>query len=286
MKPFFYKMNKTVILLLTLPIFFIACKKKQTSYDENKVIAEVGSFKLRAVDIQGLVEPGTKAPDSIMVISGYIEQWARSKAWMVYSEKKIATDQRVEDLVSEYRASLLTQLYEQKLFSELLDTIVTSDQISTFAKENKDEFTLSQDYAKCLVAKISKDAPDIKKMEKLWKSSKTADQQEVLNWVKKYNTNASLDENSWMSFSEIKIFYPTLSSISSNKTIFEKEGNYYYLLKTKSHINSGEDAPLEMVKPQIAKMIIHERKLKLVEDEINKTYDKAVSNNQIKIYHQ
>ena len=72
--------------------------------------------------------------------------------------------------------------------------------------------------------------------------------------------------------------------LQSNKVFEYKEGKITHYIYVKSVLRRGEIAPLLFIKNDVTKMIIHQKKLKYLQDLENKLIQEAIQNNTYEKY--
>ena len=129
------------ILLCFLIITFCSCELfKQEKKAES--IARVGKNYLYKSDIQNLVPAGTPKADSILIVKNFIDRWATQKLLIDAAERNLSESKKNEysSLIKQYKIDLYTKAYIEEIVKRTVDTIVSSDELKQFYKENKENF--------------------------------------------------------------------------------------------------------------------------------------------------
>lgn len=280
----------TLFFLCGVALCTIACKDINwwgNAHKNDKLLVKAGNRSLYMSDLDNLLTDNTGKTDSARLVNAYIDRWARESAMMIEAEKSVAKDANIEKMVTEYRASLLLAKYESNLAEQLVDTIVSTSEVNSYYDKNKSKFELEQKIIRCHYVKIRKDTPKIKDAEKWWSSKKESDMLAFKKYVNTYAEKVLLSDSTWYTLDDLNALLPKGSEISTKKeTIIRGEkGDYTFFVRILELVEK-QIAPLDYVKDQIKKMILHSRKSTKLDEQRRSTYDKAVQQNNIKIYAQ
>ncbi|MBK9253860.1 MAG: hypothetical protein IPM42_00080 [Saprospiraceae bacterium] len=279
-------MNKQIFYIFLIT-GFTSCKDAfrfdQTPQDE--VIVKVGDKMLFKSQLEDLVHQGVSASDSVNIIAGFTENWIRENLMIMEAEKKVASDIDINKLMADYRASLLVYNYEKKLIDEKLDTMVTENQKFEFYENNKSQFLLSHRIYQCVVAVFPDNDSGLKNFSRLLKGS---DISEAIYTIKEKAKTYQIDLNKWYTREEILSFLPpdakAKTQFSKNDVLnFSYKGAEYYV-KILNQVDENQVPPLEYIEGRILKVILNNRKTELLKNIRKNLYEKAVSENKIKIY--
>ena len=102
--------------------FLTSCTPAEKALEENDVeLAKVFSKKLFLSELEGMVPDGATPEDSTKIINAEVERWTRETLLMQEAEKNIPADLNIDELVRDYRMSLVRHNYEQFLVETQLD---------------------------------------------------------------------------------------------------------------------------------------------------------------------
>lgn len=266
-----------------------ACQPASVKNDpNNRALAKVHNKTLYLADLEGMIPAETSSEDSAQIINAYIERWVRDAALMYEAERNVPKDLNIDKLVRDYRASLIRHTYEKILIEQLLDSTVTTEQLTDYYKDNEDQFKLGSDIARCRFIQLPKNAPDLARFEKLWKSDKVEDFQLMVAYCNDLAVAKLLDDSLWYGLPELQAQWPgnpgELSSVQPGKKITRRDENFIYYFQMGRVIREKESAPLSYVAEQIKKMILHQRKMKLFDETRENMYQDALKRNQVSVY--
>ena len=127
-----------VILGLFIAGFFNSCEYFKTTKPAGQPVARVGEEYLYQSDIDELIVPGMSTEDSTLVVSSFITRWATQKLLMKGAKLNISVDeqQRLEDLVTQYKSDLYAQAYKDALVARNMDSTVTDTEAIAFYENN------------------------------------------------------------------------------------------------------------------------------------------------------
>ncbi len=266
-----------------------ACKQsdKIQRVSDAPVLAEVANSKLYLDELEngGLLTNATNADDSTHIKSAYVQKWIKDQLVLAEAEKTLEGDIDIDMLVQDYRQSLLIYNYENAMVRDRLDTTITTQQIEKYYKENGKAFKLSESLVRCRIVVMDGQAPKLDRFNANWKANN-------LESVNTYLANNApimvmMDENKWYSADEILSFLPeniSEKNLKSSKTLQEaKDGNEYFV-KILQYIDKSEDPPLAYVTSNIKKIILHQRKSKLIAKLKEDLYQREINGTQVRIY--
>jgi hypothetical protein len=160
---------------------------------------------------------------------------------------------------------------------------VTEEEILSYHRSHKEDFQLNDYLVKVLYLKIPTDAPNLSKIENVYRLQKPGDLETVETYAKIYATNFYYDIESWIYFDDLLKEIP-LNDINKDRFIlnlskirFEDNGFYYFVnildYKLKNSI-SPLDFERENIKARILNLRIKETRDQLKKELIDAAYDK------------
>jgi hypothetical protein len=265
-----------------------ACSEKPQKQEEEQnndpVVATASNKELRLSEIHSIMPPNISEDDSTLMANAYIERWVREVLMQQEAEKNVPKDLNIDQLVRDYRASLILHNYEKLLVEQLLDSVITEAEMNEYYEKNKEQYQLESNIIRYHFIKVPRNAPRIEKLKQWWEEG---DQPKLLEYCRANAESYMLKDSTWKKEEEVAAEFPkgtfSTSDLSSKKDITLKEGDYLYFLRVFDFKRQKEIAPLEYIREQATKFILHNRKLKLLEAEKEKIYDKALQDNEIKI---
>jgi hypothetical protein len=211
--------------------------------------------------------------DSILFRNNYIKNWATKE--LLYEKALInvaSQDEEIEALVQDYRRELLIDRYKRALLQQELDTVITDQDLDEYYEANKNVYRLNEELLRLRLINFSADLNDKREVEKLFRSG-TQEDNDILNERNLEFFALSLNDSIWINRIQAEARLPWLQEEKNLKKgqFFKKEDSLgVYLVAIKGVLHRNDVAPKSYVIPTIRQMILHNRKLELM-NEIEKT---------------
>ncbi len=279
-------MRIAILLLIT---FFVSCNLLEEKKDNN-AIARVNDKYLLYSDIKDIIPKGATKDDSTLFVNNYINNWIKESLILQKAELNLKENQKdFQKQLEDYRKSLLIYSYEKELIKQRLDTNVNTEEIEEFYDNNKQNFILRDDIVKVRYLKIIKNAPHLKKIRKIYKSSKPEDIEKLKELAHQYSEKFHLNDNQWIYFDELKKEVPiqvnqTIGYLKNINNIEVEDSLSYYFVYIRDFKLKNDVSPLSFETQNIKNIIINKRKLSLTNKISNDLYQEAVVNKDIEIY--
>jgi len=273
---------------------FLCCIWSSCSYfhkGNKDVIARVYDKEFYKENINNIIPKGTSAKDSVNILKSYLNNWVRQELILHRAESNIS-DKSVYDEIDkqleDYKSSLITYAYERELVRQKLDTIVTDKEIEKYYNENQDNFTLKDNIIRVLYLKLRKKDSKFDLVKSWYKSENGADRALLEKYCKQSALNYFLDDNTWLLFDdllkEIPIkTYDKEQFLKNNRYIEIQDSTGVYLVNIKGFKIKDSLSPLSFEKDNIKSMILNKRKLELIGQMEDNTYQEALKNNDFEI---
>jgi hypothetical protein len=274
------------LLLLSMIVFFSCKRSAVTSNDSDDVIlAEVGPYNLRLSDISDIVPKDASPEDSIVFINAMVNNWVKDQLLVLEAEINQPQDLDIEQLVNDYRASLLVYHYETQLMNQFLDTLVTIGQKKAYYQENKEQYLLPDGLIKYRMLKVTSKAPNQSAFFQKWKS---ADEAAIIAYMRNNFGKMTDYRPEWKTLSEF------LSSIPEGKVNISKlnapahyqinDQEHVYFIEVSEYINENEVPPFEYIESKITKVILNNRKKELLDSKKQQIFAREIGGRKIKIH--
>lgn len=275
------------LLLLSSP----ACKPGASGGGEgSRILARVHNKTLLLSDMEGMIPSETSSEDSAQIIKAYVERWVREAAMMHEAERNVPNDLNIDKLVRDYRASLIRNNYEKILIDKLLDSLVTDSQLTEYYQNNREQFLLETDIARCRLIRLPRSAPDIRQFEKWWKSDQVEDFQLLIAYSNEHAAGSLLDDSAWYNLKYLEAQWPgsgsELRNLKPGQKISRRDDNFLYYFQMNKLMREKEFAPMAYVADQMKKVILHQRKMKLLDSTRENIYQDALRRNQVKVFNK
>ena len=271
-------------------IFLISCdlfdvqEKQRTN---NEILAIVNTEKFFKKDLTILLPQNINKIDSQLLVKSYIQDWAIKKLLLEKAENNssLETVNQIDDLVKDYKESLLINNYKEQLVKQKLDTIVTEKELEEYYLLNKENFKLNEELVKIKFLHIDNTINDKKEILKLFKSDNILDLEELEKQELSFKFH-QFNDSTWTQLDNVLLKLPFSKEKLLKKTKFiqKQDSIGLYLVAIKDVLELKSIAPLSYVIPTIEQMILHKRKIQLIRDIEKIIIKDAIQNNNFKIY--
>lgn len=279
-------------LYIVLFAVFTSCSFFTDTSEEGKgaVVARVYDAKLYRDDLQTLFPKNVELKDSAVVARGLINTWAKQELLLLKSELNLPSEnEALEKLVKKYRQDLFINSYKKALIAQQLDTVVTYEQIETYYNQNKESFKINEELVKFKYIQVAKDNKHKTKLRRLFRSKGKNDlyllEEEAANLEA-----AFLSDSIWVRYKDVVNKLPVLKKVAKNTVVkpsyytVKSDANSLYYIYILDVIERNEIAPLRYIAGTVEQMILHKRKLELINNVEAVLVDDAIKNKQFEIY--
>lgn len=253
----------------------------------DQVLAKVYNKNLYLSDLKDIVPPDSPEADSVLLSRAYIQRWIYDQLLMYEAERNIPKDLDIDQLVRDYRASLVRFNFEQQLIAEKLDSTVSEPELQAYYNNNKDQFQLENTILKFQLLKLPPSAPQVE-LNKRWYSKDPGDQQKLQAFAAQWAATALLDPNRWYKIEEVAALLPkgtlTADNVGSRREGTLSDGDFRYYYRVLEVIKGQDTAPFEYVREQASKVILHKRKQALLEKWKEDLYQKELRRQNIQVF--
>ena len=278
------------VIISSLILFFTSCDYFQVQESEStssEIVAIVNTQKLFKEDLRDILPNNISSEDSIIIVRSFINDWAVKQLLLKKAEKNSSLEgiNEIDELVRDYKESLLINNYKEVLIKQQLDTIVSEEEVFNYYEINKENFKLNEELVKIKYLHFDNNIINKKEFSDLFKSEDIEDLEELEKQqlsFKFYQFNDSI----WTRLDKVMLKLPFSKEILLNKTKFIKEQDSLglYLAGIKDVLLRNDIAPIGYIEPMIKQMILHKRKIELIRDIEKILVKDATKNNNFKIY--
>lgn len=267
----------------------LACQPPvEEKQEEGEALAKVYNQTLYLEDLEGMIPIGSTTEDSTLYLNSLVESWVREKLLLHEAELNIPSNVNIDQLVRDYRSTLILHNYEQQLIENELDSTITQAEIQAFYDQNKDQYQIKNPILRCKFLKVQNSAPNVDKVPLWWESSEEEDALLLVSYCDKNAEAYFLDENKWHDIEKIAKFMPnnmlTNYSVTVQKNYKHQDQDFLYLLKIYEVVSNNQPLPLGYIENRAKKVILHQRKIKLIEDRKENLYERSLKGENVKIY--
>jgi hypothetical protein len=270
-------------------VFFSGCVAFGPEAPEDTELARVGTYSLTLAEVLEAIQL-TPERDSAAQVKLYVNNWVKNHVVIQKAEIELYPDEKkFSKQLEEYRNSLIRYAYEQKYISENLDTTVSAKEITDFYKENQKNFELKENIVRIRYLFLDKKKSALKsKAKNLLTATGKNSREDFVRFIKKNKLEAYWDDSTWVFFADVLNLVPIETY---NAEDFLSSHHYYEtidslkisLITFTAFKIKDSSSPLEFEKEKIRRIILNQRKRKLIEDMEMKVYDEALKEGDVKI---
>lgn len=260
---------------------------------QEAVVVRVGDKSLTWNTLMDVIPDSSSPEDSTELAQRYIQDWVKEQLVLRKAEVELPESKRnFNELIENYRKSLLTYTFEEEWVNQKLDTVVRQKEIEDYYEQNQQNFELRNYIVKVKFCGVSIDHKKaIPQLKKLFYSVKEEDYVKWEQMCVELGANYYFNEEKWLLWDEFIKQVPLQQVIDieaflrKNKNLeFEQDNNLYFITITDYQL-MGSKSPLSFEREKIKSMIINKRKVVLLENMRNDLYQRALQENEIKTYY-
>ncbi|MDB4204366.1 hypothetical protein N9764_02295 [Polaribacter sp.] len=262
-------------------------KLQEKDSPTSEIIAIVNTDKLFKEDLKDFLPRNISREDSLILVKSFIQDWAVKKLLLNTAANNNTQEslKNINNLVQDYKESLLINNFKEALIKQQLDTIISDDEVEAYYLINNENFKLNEVLVKSRYLYFDASIINKKEIVKFFKSEKIEDAEELERQqlsFKMYQLNDSI----WTELDKVllKLPFSKENLLKKSKFIQKQDSLGLYLVAIKDVLQRNDIAPLSYIKPTIKEMILHKRKIELIRDIEKIIVKDATKNNNFKIY--
>jgi hypothetical protein len=276
------------LLVILIPVF-TSCHSKSRRQNENPIARAFDNYLYKS-DLQGLIPPGTSPEDSSRLVKSYIELWIKKKAVVNKAEFNLTEAQKnIENLLDEYRTTLLTYEYEKQMVEQKLDTILSESQVQDYYNQYKQDFLLQDPIIKGVYFRILRTSMRLKEFRDLAHSYGDLAYKRLVDLGAQVAEYTDSFEENWLSFPLLMQRMP--GTVQDPKQFLQhyryleaEDDHFFHFARIIDYKLPGETAPLEYVKQEIRDVLLNKRKMEFLKQLEESIYNEAVIQNNVEVY--
>ena len=262
-------------------------KLQERDAPTSEIIAIVNTDKLFKEDLKDFLPRNISREDSLILVKSFIQDWAVKKLLLDAAANNNTQEslKNINNLVQDYKESLLINNFKEALIKQQLDTIISDDEVEAYYLINNENFKLNEVLVKSRYLYFDASIINKKEIVKFFKSEEIEDAEELERQqlsFKMYQLNDSI----WTELDKVllKLPFSKENLLKKSKFIQKQDSLGLYLVAIKDVLRRNDIAPLSYIKPTIKEMILHKRKIELIRDIEKIIVKDATKNNNFKIY--
>lgn len=255
--------------------------------EEDVILARVYNKELRLSELPMVSAASTASKDSLLIIRKAVDRWVHEQLFLKEATRNVPEGLDIEKLVEEYRASLIRHYFEEKLIKTKLDTVITEFDLKAHFEANKDLYTLEKSILRCLYIKVKKPVPQLKKMEKWLEDRESDDFARLRQYCMNNAEYCLMNPEKWYQWDDIKESFPDKiqrMNLKSGAITTFADFKYQYYIHVLEYVSKKSDAPFSYIEERATKLIIRERKNRLLEELKGQLYEEEREGGNIEIF--
>ncbi|MDR0865820.1 MAG: peptidyl-prolyl cis-trans isomerase [Candidatus Symbiothrix sp.] len=281
--------DRLLCILFVVFISFLAVSCGRKSANNVDAVVQVGDKFLTREEIAENLPSVTNADDSVMATEHYIRLWISDNLLYDVAAKNIVDKENINQLVENYRKSLVIYQYQEQLINEKLSREISNRSLLDYFEANKTKFKLDKSLVKGLFLRIPINAPQIDKVRSWYKSISTSSIDNIEKYSLQNSANFDYFVDDWLDFNDLVNKWPVNYRNDLNvksKYTEQKDDNYYYLLHITDYLLAGDNAPFEYAKSTIREILINQKKIEFLRETEEDLYNKALNSGKIKFFNE
>lgn len=278
------------IVVLFFVVFFSSCNLFKIQEKENvtsEIVAIVNTDKLFRKNLIAILPQNIHKVDSLVLVKSYIQDWAVKKLLLEKAKENssLETVNQINDLVRDYKESLLINNFKEQLVKQKLDTIISEEELEAYYFLNKENFKLNEELVKIKYLNVDNNINNKREILSLFRSNKIDDLEELQKQELSFKFH-QFNDSTWMQLDNVLLKLPFSKEKLLKKTKFiqKQDSIGLYLVAVKDVLPRNSIAPISYIKGTIKQMILHKRKIELIRDIEKIIVKDATQKNNFKIY--
>lgn len=278
---------RLICALLIVPLLAVGCRPEAPVAEDP--VVRVGDKVLLKSELEESVPSGLTPEETIVATDHYIRMWINDNLLYEVAQDNVADKELIDQLVENYKRSLVIFQYQEQLVSERLTQEISTQDILDYYAANKDKFQLDRFLVKGFYFKLPVDAPQLDRI-RVWYRSDSPD---AIANIEKYCVQNAVSYDyfvdSWVDFQQIIDAMPELQEpkdLMGKHYLEQSDEQYHYFLHVTEYLSPGDNAPFEYAQSTIREMIINQRKIDFLKQMEEDLYNKAMSKGQIIFYNE
>jgi hypothetical protein len=259
---------------------------------QGDTLARVYDDYLYVSDLEGLILENTSEQDSIVLVKNFINNWVRTQLMINMAERNLVVqEQNLEQMLEDYRNSLVIYYYETELIRQKLDTVVSESEIENYYNQHLNDFELKENIARVIYVIYPNTIKDKgkKEIQKLFTRPDSVIIEKLEKEIGYLMSSYSVDTTKWFSFRDLQSIIPIETYnqelfLRGHRKIELSDEYYTYLLKFINYKIQDDLSPLDFERNDIRDIIINKRKVMLIQKVRNDIFNQALKNNDFEIY--
>lgn len=282
----------TVVLLLLAAILpFVSCNRNKVDHGGRTPLVEVDGNFLYVEDLQQVRPKTLTIDDSAHFTDNYIRNWIEEVLLKSKAQHNVENDREIDRLVENYRNSLITHTYQQRLMNEQLNSEIEDSEIEEYYRQHGDRFLLEYPVIKGLYIKVPINVKQANQIRQWYKQKDVSYIEKIEKLTLQYAVDYHYFYDDWIPAKEILDKMPQLTNspneyLKNHRQIELRDTASIYFLNIDSIRSVGERMPLDFARASIREELVSLKQVEFMKRIRKELYDEAVEDNEIIYYLQ
>lgn len=276
-------MRKLILAIFIFTSLF-SCKKDAYSDKYGPILVQIDNKRLYAAELEKIIHDETSSVDSAAVADAYIDRWIKEQLMIRDAQNFLSTDLQIEELVEDYRNQLIKYRYEQDIISTQMNHEVSDSDLEASYEKNKVNYLLDAPIYKVIYAEVPASTEKIDRLYNAWLNN---EYDFIKTYCEQYADTLFLGQNEWIDGQILAELVPERlikgKNLAVDRTVQENFNNNEYFFKVLDMRKAQDYIPLILIKEKLERLVLHERKKKVLHDYEQKIYEKGMRSNIVKI---
>jgi len=262
----------------------LSCSSENYGDTFGPILVQIDSKKLYASEIKKLIHKSASTYDSSAIANAYIDRWIKDKLMIREAQKYFSTDFEIEALVEDYRNQMIRYRYEQQIIEDKLYTAISANDLLEYYNDNKTNYILIETIYKIIYAVIPASQ---EKIDRFYHAFVNDDFDYIIEFCLDKSDTSFLQIDTWLSAEKVSAIVPKKlienKTLSIDKIIQKNIDKKEYFFKVLDIREVNDTIPLELMQETLRRLMLHERKLKVIEDYKQELYEKGIRSKIVKL---
>mgnify|MGYP004185953309 CR=1 FL=1 len=285
-----FKKTFIKVSLLIAVVLIISCESivKNT---QDRLIARAENHYLYLSDIKEKLSLFKSKEDSIAMVRGFINNWARKKLLYEKSLINLPTNKiaQINSMVDDYKSSLYRNTYREFILKSLMDSVLSKKLISDFYYDNKNNFKLKEPLYRIRIIGFPLDNVDRREITGRFRRFESKDIY-YLDSLSFQFSSYFLADTIWLN--KFDVFKKVSFLNNENVDYYLKKQNYFevkdsldlYLFTVVERLGQNQLAPLPYIENTIKNIVFNKKKIEFLKEFDNDILKDAIKTKKFETY--
>jgi hypothetical protein len=219
----------------------------------------------------------------------FIRAWVNENLLYNIAASNLENKQNIDQLVENYRKSLIIYQYEEQLVNEKLSNEIDEQSLYDYYDQNKDKLKLERSLVQGLFLKVPVNAPQLNEIRRGYRSTDAAARENLERYALSNAVIFDYFTDRWVDFNDLMNNFPggilSREDLIVRKRAMERQDDeFFYFLNITDFLQPGDNAPYEYAKATLREMLVNQRKIDFLRKTEEDLYQRALNKGEIIFY--